>query len=517
MKIGLTRKEESKRRNLRELRHVSSDLLPKDYPLTHDELIAFEQSIYGQIVYPWSPQYQLLKRDFNDVYPAFPQMIVYVDVYNDVKACLQLAQEKGMETTIRSGGHSLTDYSVCNGMVIDISKLKSVKVDPLAKTAWVQAGNRFEDLDPWLQQYNLHVPGGGCPSVSVAGYMQGGGYGLTSRTYGIHSDCVLEFTMMLANGNIVVANESQNEDLFWAVRGGTGGNFGVLLDITYKLYDLDLIWGIAIEWAFETDETNAAQALETIQNHFLQGDQIPEMGIEVIIYTDIPNGNVKKVRFGGAFVGDECGLDDAIAPLLAIPGAEVVYRTQSTYMTINNAILEGIPAIPVKQLPSLKFYGRSAYVERPLSVDDYIEILSYFKTVPNTFGMVDLEAYGGVINQYPVEKSSFIHRNSLFNFYTIAFFDDVTNDQEANRVWINEFYEFLNQYTNTHSYQNYPNKDQDDFKWAYWGEYYNQLCLIKAKYDPGNFFRYQQSIGQPLNDKQARSQKILFKETPIVT
>jgi FAD/FMN-containing dehydrogenase len=518
MKIGLTPREKHKKQTLQDLRQ-SADIVPKNYPFTQKELAAFEASIHGKIVYPWSPKYNLDKREFNNVYPASPQMIVFVASYGDVQLCLQEAKQRGMETTIRSGRHSLADYSVCDGMVIDISGLKSVKIDPTNKTAWVQAGNTFEDLDPQLQFYKLHVPGGGCPSVSVAGYMQGGGYGLTSRTYGIQSDCVLEFTMLLADGRLVVANESQNQDLFWAVRGGTGGNFGVLLDITYQLVDLDLMWGVAIEWEFETDEglAQAALALQVIQDYYLKGDKHPNLGIEVIIYTDIPNGSVKKVRFGGGFIGNELDFDAAIVSLLALPGAVEVYRNHDTYKTINNDILEGIPAIPANQLPSLKFYGRSAYVERSLSKEEYAEILTYFKTtVPNTFGMIDLEAYGGVINQYPVEKSSFIHRNALFDFYTIAFFDDVTNDQEANRVWINEFYEFLGKFTNGHSYQNYPNRDQEGFQWAYWGTYYNQLCVIKEKYDPDNFFHYQQSIGQPLSTESDKDQQILFDETPII-
>ena len=129
--------------------------------------------------------------------------------------------------------------------------------------------------------------------------------------------------------------------------------------------------------------------------------------------------------------------------------------------------------------------------------------------------MLDLEGYGGVINQYPVEQSSFIHRSALLDFYAIAFFDKVTNDQEANRLWIISLYQFMEQYTNTHSYQNYPNRDQTGFQWAYWGEYYNQLVAIKNKYDPNNFFNYPQSIGQPLSAELNAKQKMLFDNTPI--
>ena len=169
----------------------------------------------------------------------------------------------------------------------------------------------------------------------------------------------------------------------------------------------------------------------------------------------------------------------------------------------------------MKELPTIKFYGRSAYIARSLSVDDYKNILAFFKTVPNTYGMLDLEGYGGVINKYPVEQSAFIHRNAILDFYCIVFFDSVTNDQEKNRVWINSLYEFMEQYTNGHSYQNYPNRDQTGFPWAYWGPYYNQLVAIKRKYDPGNLFHYQQSIGVSISSELDEKQITLFGNTSI--
>ncbi|WP_339667227.1 FAD-binding oxidoreductase [Maribacter arcticus] len=511
MKIRLTPREAYKKQMVADLIAIDKEQgLPADYPFTIKELIEFEQKIQGKIVYPWSPGYENDKKEFNDVYPAFPKLIVYVANYNDIGICLMEARNRKIDTVIRSGGHSLADYSVCDGLVVDISNLKSFHVDKANKTLWVQAGITFEELNPQLEFFNLHLPGGGCPSVSIAGYMQGGGYGLTSRNFGIESDCVLAFTMMLADGTILTASASENIDLFWAVRGGTGGNFGVLLDITYKVFDLDLVWGIALEWEIETDETYGAQALHAIQENYLTGNQHPNLGIETIVYTDIPNGSRKKVRFGGCYNGDKAGLEAAVEPLKAIPGVTQVYCLQAKYSVVNNNVLEGIPAIPSNQLPSLKFYGRSAYVSRSLSIDDYKNILTYFNTVPNTFGMLDLEGYGGVINQYPVEDSAFIHRDALFNFYTIAFFDDVTNDQEANRIWINDFYKFLEQYTDGYSNQNYPNRDQTDFQYAYWGIYYHQLVAIKNKYDPNNFFNYQQSIGAPISVELAAKQVMLF-------
>lgn len=490
--------------------------IPPETGVTKEQLAELENALQAKVVYPWSPEYADDKKEFNDVYPANPLLIVYVANYQDIQVCLAFARQYKMTTAIRSGRHSLADYSVCDGMVIDISFLKSIFVDTTNQTVWVEAGVTFADLNPALEFYGMHLPGGGCPTVSVAGYMQGGGYGLTSRNFGIQSDCVIEFTMILADGSVVTANANQNYDLFWAVRGGTGGNFGVLISIKYTIFPLGLIWGISIAWDFETDTTNAAQALYVIQENYLTGLQYPTLGIETLVYTDIAGDGHKKVRFGGAFIGDEDQLNAAIAPLMAVPGATVVFKQQGKYSYVNNAVLEGIPAIPAKELPTIKFYGRSTYISRSLSVNDHQNILQFFKTVPNTYGMLDLEGYGGKINQYPVEKSAFIHRDVIMDFYCIVFFDNVTNDQEKNRLWLISLFEFMEQYSNGHSYQNYPNRDQTGYQWAYWGAYYCQLVAIKQKYDPDNFFNYQQSIGASISADLEKKQLTLFDNTPII-
>ena len=490
----------------------SQEAIPSDLGITTEHMATLENTIQGRIVWPWTPGYDNDKREFNDVYPADPVMIVYVANYEDVRLVLEFATETDLPTTIRSGGHSLADYSVCDGIVIDISGLKSVSVDTVNQTVWVEAGNTFADLNPKLEFYGMHLPGGGCPSVSVAGYMQGGGYGITSRNFGIQSDIVLAFTMMLADGSLVVASATQNTDLFWAVRGGTGGNFGVLLNITYRIFPLGLIWGLQLAWDFETDATNAANALVAIQDNYLSGFNYPRLGIETLVYTDITTDNHKKVVFAAAFIGTEAELDAAIAPLMALPGTIVKLKKQGKYSDVNNWVLEGIPDVP----HDVKFYGRSAYVARSLTAADYANILNQFKTAPNNYAMLDLEGYGGMINQYPVQSSAFIHRDVLFDFYTILFFDNASNDQEQNREWMISFYAFLEQYTNSHSYQNYPNRDQTNFQWAYWGSYYNQLVSIKQKYDPKNFFHYPQSIGAPIAAEYEDKQIMLFDNTPIV-
>lgn len=512
MKFHLTPLQIKKRETIQWLTAKDNTLdIPSRVKLTKEQMASLEGEICGKVVWPWTPGYDTYKKEFNDLYPANPIMIVYVASYQDIRICLELARVNHIQIAIRSGGHSFTDYSVCDGIVIDLSALKSIYVDSTNLTVWVEAGSSFSDLNPVLEFYGMHLPGGGCPTVCIAGYMQGGGYGLTSRNFGIHSDCVLEFTMMLADGKVVVANPNKNYDLFWAVRGGTGGNFGVLLTVKYKIFPLGLIWGLQVTWDFENDTTNAAQALYAIQENYLTGYKHPKLGIETLLFTDIAKDNHRKVLFGAAFIGTETELNNVIAPLMRIPGATIALKKQGKYSVVNNLVLEGIPDVP----PDVKFYGRSAYISKSLSVADYENILNFFRTSPNAYSMVDMEGYGGEINRYPLTKSAFIHRDVIMDFMCFLFFDKASNDKEKNRQWMIQFFEFMSRYSNGHSYQNYPNRDQTGFQWAYWGSYYNQLVAIKNKYNPDNVFAYQQAIGEPLKPGLEKEQIILFENTPV--
>lgn len=469
----------------------------------------FEAIITGEIVWPWSPEYDTARKDFNNVYPAEPILIVYVANYSDVRECLKLAHEADLWAIVRSGGHSLADYSIGNGIIIDMSRLTSIYVDRSAKTLFVESGVTFEKLFPVIEQYDLHIPGGGCPSVAVAGYMMGGGFGLTSRMYGMNCDNVIQVSVMLADGNIVTANASQNEDLFWAIRGGTGGNFGVLLNITYKLHDLGDIYGIKIKYPI-VDYDNAALALETMQNNYLYPSQYPNLGIETVLCTD--TDNIKKIMFCASWIGNENDFKAAIAPMMNIPGAQIGPIVTGKYSKVNATILDGTPDLP----EGIKAYSRSAYIAKPLSKADWNSILQKYMTCPNQYTMVDMECYGGQINQVPVSDAAFIHRSVTMDFFCDAFFNEQTHDQKTNEEWLEEFFQFMSAFSNGHSYQNYPNRNQTDYKYAYWGDYYNILVLVKNKYDPNNFFHYQQSIGKTFENLGKRTHANNFVSKPII-
>jgi FAD/FMN-containing dehydrogenase len=491
------------------------DTIPPNFPFSVDDLKSFEENITGKIVYPWSNGYDTDKQDFNNAYPVNPLMIIYAANYGDVRESLAIARNRPggpAMVAIRSGGHSLAGYSVCQGVVIDISNIKNISVNPAAKIVKVDAGCTFGDLFPTLEFYGLHMVGGGCPTVAVAGYMQGGGYGMTSRTYGMQCDCVLEVQVMLADGSIVTANKSQNQDLYWAVCGGTGGNFGVLLNITYQLVTLGEIWGIKAEWDISANINEAAQALYTIQNTYLAPDVYLQLGIQTVL--NIAKTGEKRINFLATWTGNADDMNTALAPLLSLPGTNVVYKKQGRYSAINSDLLEGVPPLPANT-PFCGF-SRSIYIERFLTQADWVDILNFYLTAIGPYTIVDMEGYGGKINQIPLGSNAFIHRTPTMDFFCDVFFNDQTNDRKEQGDWLESFFQFMEKYGNGQSYQNYPNRKQQNFQWAYWTNYYNVLVGIKKKYDPGNFFHYQQSIGTTEEEIIGDAPDISFEKTDIV-
>jgi len=224
-----------------------------------------------KLVWPWDATYDKDRQEFDPAFQEYPLVVGFAETPADVAELLDFSRELSAPVPVvcRSGGHNTAGYSVVtDGIVIDMSLFNHVQIDPARRLATVGPGVTFAKLNAALNTNGLHVPGGECESVCVAGYMQGGGYGFTSREFGMNCDNVVRFTMMTydsTGAHIAVASATENPRLFWAVRGGTGNNFGVLLDVTYQLYPLTTLWGFGIKWA---NLAAAPAALLMIQNRF---------------------------------------------------------------------------------------------------------------------------------------------------------------------------------------------------------------------------------------------------------
>jgi len=221
------------------IQQLGSEATPTESRFSSKDVAALQAEIIGTVITRKSPDYNKDRQLSDPVFQAYPALIVYCQCFDDVWYSLRFAHKHNLHVLCRSGGHSTAGFSVENdALIIDTSRICYASVDYANRIARVGAGTNLGTLNGVLDGYKLHTPGGACPDVCVAGHMMGGGYGWTSREYGMNCDNVEEVLVMLADGRTVRANASLNPDLFWAVCGGTGNNFGVLLEVTYRLHEL---------------------------------------------------------------------------------------------------------------------------------------------------------------------------------------------------------------------------------------------------------------------------------------
>ena len=448
-------------------------------------LAELELKLLGRVVLPGDPTYEQARQETNPAFQAFPQVIVYCEIEHDVELCLLAARAYHLWVCVRAGGHSTAGYSVNSGMVIDVSGLNCVEVDVDAMTVTAGAGADFDKLNGALNMTGLHVPSGQCGDVHIGGFVQGGGYGYTSRCFGIQSDCVLAVRVMLANGRVVTANRDQNQDLYWAMRGGTGGNFGVLLTVTYQLYPVASVWAYSIEWPIG----DAPAALLEMQTNYMLTGAPKELGATTIIGR---HDSVPVLLMQGMYVGDADAGKVALDSLLHLGHHRLLVDESGPYGTMNH-LLENFPyAIPDPPAGSSEA-KRAGYIKQPLLLEDWQEIVDYVQLAPNPNDSAVIEPYGGVINTYPEAASAFVHRDVAMDFFVDAFWSH-ERDMPRAIEWLDGFSALMQPFVTGAVYQNYPQRGLPNFAAAYWGNAYSRLMQVKAKYDPDNFFHFEQSI-----------------------
>jgi hypothetical protein len=468
-----------------------------------------QAGLQGLIVLPGDPDYDTDRKLFNPVFDTYPIVIIYCVVESDVAIALSLAQELVLPFTVRSGGHCTAGFSAGYGALIDVSGLDDATVDTTAQIATVGTGCPFSKLDTVLNGAGLHVPGGECGDVCVGGYVQGGGYGFTSVTYGMNCDNVIDMRVMLADGRIVTASESVNFDLWWAMRGGTGGNFGVLLSIRYRLRPLGDCFGWAIIWPLQSasDFQNATGALMLLQSQYMLANLLPALNIQVsLCYQPGTQGGLPPttplqpyLMVRGLFVGSQSDGQAAIQPLCDLPGAIVQWTEMASFQQLNGDLLNvpySMPWFPPDS-PMPCEDKASRYVTRALAASEWQGLLEYFVTSPNQWSYFYMEFYGGAINAYPAQGNAFVHRNSAFNAVLDVFWFDEA-DRAASESFLEGWKSTMAPVWNGEIYQNYPQVDQPDYAACYWADAQAGLYAVKVKYDPTHAFRFAQEVAPPM-------------------
>lgn len=417
-----------------------------------------------------------------------PQIIAMCEVVPDVRRCLDVARKYDLDFAPRSGGHSTVGYGVKRGLVVDLSSLHGVLLSDDRRTVRVQAGANLSKVYRTLEMHGLHIPGGECDTVGVAGHMQGGGYGFTSRKFGLNCDRVEEVEVMLADGRVVRANEGEEPDLFWAVRGGTGNNFGVLLEIRYRVAELGELWGGTFLWPLD----QAPDLLPEIQRSYVVEGAPPELGFQLAFcfYEGRPSFVLMCM-----FEGSEADGRRELERLFAVHEPErELFSHVDRYFDLNRDLIQSFyPEMPPPGTFELK---SSAYVDRVLESDDWGSILDAFLKSPNPYNVMAMEAYGGRIAEIGPEETAFVHRKSHGDLFVDSFFNEdwTYNDRAEAEAWLETMSDVLTGHGNGRRYQNYPERGLDDWLEAYFGENVDRLRKAKHTYDRDGFFRFEQSI-----------------------
>ena len=466
------------------------------------DIIGLQTQFQGDIVLPGNPDYDEDRKLSNPLFNYYPIMIAYCMVESDVSIALDFVRQQNLEFCLRSGGHCTAGFSSGPGVLIDVSNLNSIVVDAEARTVVVGCGVKFGDLNAMLNRYGLHVPGGECPDVCIGGYVQGGGYGFTSVTLGMNCDNVISMKVMLADGSVVEASRTRNRDLWWAMRGGTGGNFGILLSIKYHLYELTDVFGFALIWPLsnQPDFEQAADVMMLLQEQYMLDSQYgPELNLQVslcyqsIINAGDPEGELKPYfMVRGLYAGSKADGMDAIAALQAMPGCYTQWTKVRRYEKMNEMLLnypQGMP--PITTMPNEDKACR--YVKQKLTKEKWTEILAFFPTGKVNKAYMYLEFYGGKINESPAYESSFIHRDVAYNAVMDVFWYE-EEDRPAAEKYLADWLALIEPVWNGHVYQNYPNLNAVDYAYKYWGYAAFALSLIKGKYDPDCLFSFAQMV-----------------------
>ncbi|KOV10324.1 twin-arginine translocation pathway signal [Streptomyces sp. XY431] len=463
--------------------------------------------LHGTLVLPGDPAYgtakQIGQTRFDSVEPA---AVAYCADEADVALCLRYAQDRAVPIAVRSGGHSAAGYSTGTGLVVDVSRLNGIAVG--AGSVTLGTGAQLVDVTNGLAPYGLAVSGGFCPTVALGGFLQGGGIGLLTRHVGVSSDTVTAARVVLADGRTVTASADRHEDLYWAIRGGGGGNFGVVTSYTVAPTTLTALAVGTLAWGPE----RAAAVLDAWA-HWLVDAPRTIGGAAVVVLGDAAPGRPPTVSVLLSSVGTEAELTAQTDRLVDLVGAAPIARSGfgGPYHVVMNG-LYGCGTLTQEQCHRAGT-GPAAALPRPAYAversrlfpapparrmwEDAVALLDR-ERVPGQQHLIQVGALGGAANDLPRTATAYVHRDALFSTSFLGVIAAGPADEAATgaaRRWTDAGFAVLDPHSNGETYQNFVDPELRDWAASYYAENYPRLVAAKHRYDPYRLFRFPQAIG----------------------
>lgn len=435
-----------------------------------------QSPLTGRVIWPGDPAYEEARQTFNTRFARFPAVIVVCSDVADVQNAVRWARQQGIPLCARSGGHSYEAFSTLDdALVVDVGGLTDVVVDAARGEAVVGAGVRMLDLYRRLGEYGVTIPGGTCPGVGIAGLTLGGGIGFLSRHYGLTCDNLLAVDLVAANGDTPRAGAEEHPDLFWALRGGGGGNFGIATAFTFRVHPIGEVTTCALTWPWD----DVAEVIDAWQHWAPFADD------RLTVALGLPSPGAGVISATGLFTGSSAELQAPIAPLLAAGTPSPPTIQTVPYLTA----AEQFAGPPIDGLP---FKNASAFASAPLSAAGIATLVDGLRVAPTASNLVGFFPLGGQIAAVGPSATAFAHRDALFDLQYQAYWWDGT-EEAADVAWVRDLRAAMAPYTSG-AYVNYIDADLPDWETAYHGENLARLSRVKARYDPDDVFNGPQSV-----------------------
>lgn len=440
----------------------------------------------GGLVEPQDKEYEDARKVFNAMISKKPRLIAYCVDVADVIRSVNFARENNLLLSIRSGGHNAGGLGICDdGLVIDLSRIKYTRVDPVLKTVTAGGGCTWGDIDHATHVFGLATPSGIISTTGVGGLTTGGGIGHFTRQKGLTIDNLLSVDMVLADGSFVTANANQNQDLFWAVRGG-GGNFGVVTSFTFKLHQISVVYAGPIFYPLEDTEevmkwysTFIKNAPDDLNGFFLTmtvppGPPFPE------------HLRLKKVcGVMWNYTGPMEKADEIFKPIRAFKNPALDFVGP-----IPQPALQGMfdAVYPTGQL----WYWKADFVKE-LNDESIKEHIKYAHSMPTWQSGMHLYPINGAASRIGNSDTAWSYRDATWAMVIIGVDPDPANKDKISK-WAKEYWEKVHPYSMGGAYVNFMMEEGEERVKASYGKNYEKLVSIKNKYDPTNFFRVNQNI-----------------------
>lgn len=453
--------------------------------LVKDTLSGLKSAFRGKVITPDDKGYDGARTIYNAMIEKHPAVIAKCRNVADVIAAVNYGGAQKLDVSVRSGGHNGPGLSlVDDGLVIDLSEMKGIRVDPKARTVRVEPGCTWGDVDHAAHAFGLATPSGIISTTGVGGLTLGGGHGYLTRKYGLTIDNLLSVDVVLADGSFVHASNHENSGLFWAIRGG-GGNFGIVTCFEYRLHQVSTVIAGPMFWPIEKMEETLRWYRDWLPN-------APDDVYAFYLTAEVPSAPPFPEDIHGKKV---CGL------LWCYTGPE--HEAEQVIQPARDAadpIFEMVGPIPYPALqgmfdglypPGMHWYWKGDLV-REIS-DEALEQHLRFATVPTTHSTMHLYPVDGAVHRVRNEETAWGHRDARWSMVIVGV-DPDPGKMDAARQWARDYWEAVHPHTLGGSYINFMMEEGNDRIRATYDKNYERLQKVKTEYDPGNFFHINQNI-----------------------